>query len=52
MVGWHHQLDGLEFEEAPRTSEGQGSLSLVRLSNNFRSVKLELSVRHLNGDTD
>ena len=26
MVGWHHRLDGHEFEQAPGGSEGQGSL--------------------------
>ena len=26
MVGWHHQLDGHEFEQTPGNSEGQGSL--------------------------
>ena len=26
MVGWHHQLDGHEFENAPGDGEGQGSL--------------------------
>ena len=26
MVGWHHQIDGHEFEEAPAVGEGQGSL--------------------------
>ena len=26
MVGWHHWLDGHEFEQAPRVGEGQGSL--------------------------
>ena len=26
MVGWHHQLNGYEFEQAPRDAEGQGSL--------------------------
>ena len=25
MVGWHHQLNGHEFEQTPRESEGQGS---------------------------
>ena len=25
-VGWHHQLDGLEFEQPPGDGEGQGSL--------------------------
>ena len=27
MVGWHHQLDGHEFEQAPRVGDGQGSLT-------------------------
>ena len=26
MVGWHHQLDGHEFEQAPGAGDGQGSL--------------------------
>ena len=26
MVGWHHQLNGPEFEQALGDSEGQGSL--------------------------
>ena len=25
MVGWHHQLDGHEFEQTPGDGEGQGS---------------------------
>ena len=27
MVGWHHQLDGHEFEQAPGAGDGQGSLA-------------------------
>ena len=27
MVGWHHQLNGHEFEQAPRVGDGQGSLA-------------------------
>ena len=27
MVGWHHQLDGHEFEQAPEVGDGQGSLA-------------------------
>ena len=27
MVGWHHQLDGCEFEQAPGVGDGQRSLS-------------------------
>ena len=26
MVGWHHGLNGDEFEQAPGDGEGQGSL--------------------------
>ena len=25
MVGWHHQLDGCEFEQALGVGDGQGS---------------------------
>jgi len=27
MVGWHHQLDGHEFEQAPGVGDGQRSLA-------------------------
>ena len=30
MVGWHHRLDGPEFEQTPGDGEGQGSLARVR----------------------
>ena len=26
MVGWHHQLNGHEFEQAPKVGDGQGSV--------------------------
>ena len=26
MVGWHHQLNGHEFEQAPGVGDGQGCL--------------------------
>ena len=26
MVGWHHQLDGYEFEQAPGVGDGQGNV--------------------------
>ena len=26
MVGWHHRLDGNEFEQAPGAGDGQGRL--------------------------
>ena len=29
MVGWHHRLDGHDFEQAPGLGEGQGRLCAV-----------------------
>ena len=26
IVGWHHRLDGHEFEKSPGVGDGQGSL--------------------------
>ena len=26
MVGWHHRLNGRDFEQAPGDSEGQGNV--------------------------
>ena len=31
MVGWHHQLNGHEFEQALGDGEGQGSLAYCSL---------------------
>ena len=31
MVGWHHQLDGLEFEQALGDGDGQGGLACCGL---------------------
>ena len=30
MVGWHHRLDGHEFEPIPGVGDGQGSLVCYR----------------------
>ena len=27
MVGWHHLLDGHEFEQGPNVGDGEGSLA-------------------------
>ena len=27
MVGWHHRLNGLEFEQTPGVGDGQGGLA-------------------------
>ena len=35
MVGWHHQLNGHEFEQAPGGGDGQGSLASYR-RNHFK----------------
>ena len=29
MVGWHHRLDGHEFEQALGVGDGQGNLAAV-----------------------
>ena len=31
MVGWHHPLNGHEFEQTPGDSEGEGSLACCSL---------------------
>ena len=37
MVGWHHQLGGHEFEQAPGVGDGQGSLAAVHGVENSRT---------------
>ena len=39
MVGWHHQLNGHEFEQALGDSEGQGR-DMTVLSNSNKNVIL------------
>ena len=29
IVGWHHQLNGREFEQAPEVGDRQGSLGVL-----------------------
>ena len=31
IIGWHHRLNGLEFEQTLGDSEGQGSLACCNL---------------------
>ena len=31
MIGWHHQVNGHEFEQTPGDGEGQGSLACCSL---------------------
>ena len=30
MIGWHHRLNGHEFEQTPGDGEGQGSLAVLQ----------------------
>ena len=41
MVGWHHQLDGPEFEQALGDGEGLGSLACYSLWGCKESDKTE-----------
>ena len=41
MVGWHHQLDGHEFEQGPGDGEGQWSLECCSPWNHKESVTTE-----------
>ena len=36
MVGWHHQLDGHEFQQTLGDSEGQESLALLQFMGSQR----------------
>ena len=42
MVGWHCQLGGHEFEQAPEVSDGQGSLLC---SNPWSRKELDMTER-------
>ena len=45
MVGWHHQLNGHEFEQAPGDNEGQGSLVCCSPWGCSNKVNMEMSQR-------
>ena len=51
IVGWHHRLDGHEFEQAPGDSEGQGNLvckgsdTAERLSNSKNKLRTLFTAR-------
>ena len=42
MVGWHHQLNGHEFEQAPGVGDGQGSLACCSPRGHEQSDTTEL----------
>ena len=41
MVGWHHRLNGCEFEQAPGVVDGQGSLACCNSWGHKTSVTIE-----------
>ena len=41
MVGWHHRLNGHEFEQVPGDGEGQGSLVCCSLRGHKESDMTE-----------
>ena len=61
MVGWHHQLNGYEFDQALGDGEGQGSLACCspwgckqsdtteRLNNNILILRTFLEIRKVLG---
>ena len=42
MVGWHHLLNGHEFEQTPGDGEGQGSLECCMQSMGSQRVRQDL----------
>ena len=48
LVGWHHRLNGHEFEQTPGDSEGQGSLECC---SPWGSKELD-TTEHLNNKID
>ena len=46
MVGWHHQINGHEFEQVLGDGEGQGSLPGVLQSMGSHRVRRNLATEH------
>ena len=44
MVGWHHQLNGHEFEKTPRDSEGQGNLMSCKVKSEVSQIRSDQSL--------
>jgi len=44
IVGWHHWLDGHEFEQAPGVGDGQRNLSIYYISTTLGSKGAEILV--------
>ena len=43
MAGWHHRLNGYEFEQTPEDSEGQGNLACCMQSTESQRVEHNLA---------
>ena len=43
MIGWHHQLNGHEFEETPGVGDGQRRLACCNLRGHKESDVTELN---------
>ena len=43
IVGWHHQLNGYEFEQALADGEGQGSLACCMQSMGSQRIRHDLA---------
>ena len=56
MVGWHHRLNGHEFEQTPGDSEGQGSLVCCSpwgykesdMTQQLKNNKLDFKIKYSN----
>ena len=48
MVGWHHRIDGNEFEQAPGFGDGQGSLACCCPWGRKESDTKETELNYLN----
>ena len=45
MVGWHHQLDGHEFEQTLGDGEGQGNLACYSQPMGSQRVRHDLEIK-------
>ena len=43
MAGWHHRLDGQEFEQTPEVGDGQGGLACCDAGGRKESDTTELN---------
>ena len=51
MVGWHHRLNGHEFEQTSENGEGQGSLACCSPRGHKESDVTEQLNNHSNSKT-